>query len=267
MSIPKPDPEPSPSPLLTERDGAVLTLTLNRPEKLNSVTDAMLVALAAALTSEAADPGVRAVVLTGAGRGFCAGQDLGAFSGRVEGVQEHLDRFYHPVLRALIGLDKPVVAAINGVAAGAGLSLALACDLRVAGASATLVQAFVRIGLVPDSGGSWFLPRLVGLSRALEMSMLGDDVPAQEALRIGLVDRVVPDADVLPTAQELAARLAAGPRAVGLIRQLIRSSLSNRLDEQLEMEARLQAQAAASQDVIEGVTAFQEKRPPRFGGR
>ncbi len=267
MSAPRPAADPPPSPLITERDGAVLTLTLNRPEKLNSITDPMLVALAAALTSAAADPAVRAVVITGAGRGFCAGQDLEALSGRVESVQEHLDRFYHPVLQAMVSLDKPVVAAINGVAAGAGLSLALACDLRVAGASATLVQAFVRVGLVPDSGGSWFLPRLVGLGRALEMSMLGDEVPAAEAFRIGLLHQVVDDARVLPAARELATRLAAGPRAVGLIKQLIRSSMSNRLDEQLVLEANLQAQAVATQDVIEGVTAFREKRPPRFQGR
>lgn len=265
MTTPRPDPDAtSPSPLITERDGAVLTLTLNRPEKLNSITDPMLVALRGALTGEAADPAVRAVVLTGAGRAFCAGQDLQAFSGR---VQEHLDRLYHPVLKAIVGLDKPVVAALNGVVAGAGLSLALACDLRVAGASATLVQAFVRIGLVPDSGGSWFLPRLVGLGRALEMSLLGDDVPAAEALRIGLVERVVADADVLPAARELAARLAAGPRSVSLIKRLLRSSMSSRLDEQLDLEARLQAEATATRDAVEGVTAFREKRPPRFEGR
>jgi 2-(1,2-epoxy-1,2-dihydrophenyl)acetyl-CoA isomerase len=260
-------PGASPSPVLVEREGSVLILTLNRPEKLNSITDEMLVALAATLGSEGADPQVRAVVLTGAGRGFCAGQDLAAFAGRAEDAGDHLRRFYHPVLEGIVGLDKPVVAAVNGVAAGAGLSLALACDLRIAGSSASFVQAFVRIGLVPDSGGSWFLPRLVGLGRALEMSMLGDAVPAAEALRMGLVERVVPDPDVLPTAREVATRLAAGPVAVGLIKRLIRSSMSNSLAQQLELESQLQTQAMATEDVAEGVGAFREKRPPRFRGR
>ncbi|MGA8017068.1 MAG: enoyl-CoA hydratase-related protein [Candidatus Dormiibacterota bacterium] len=258
-----------PAPLLVSREGPLLILTLNRPASLNSLTTEMLLELGRALSADAREPEVRAVLLTGAGRGFCAGQNLGTGSEGIAALdpRDHLREHYLPVIEAIASLEKPVVAAVNGVAAGAGLSLALACDLRVAAESASFVQAFVRVGLVPDSGGSWFLPRLVGMGRAMEMSMLGDPVPAREALHIGLVQRVVPDSELPGAARELGLRLASGPRSVGLIKRLIRSSLYSRLDDQFDLEAEIQAEAMASDDFAEGVAAFREKRQPRFQGR
>jgi 2-(1,2-epoxy-1,2-dihydrophenyl)acetyl-CoA isomerase len=261
--------DPGPPPLLVARDGPVLILTLNRPAVLNSLTSPLLLQLGEAIATTAADPAVRAVILTGAGRAFCAGQDLGEWGGRAgdHDPRAHLRGHYLPIVEGIAALDAPVIAAVNGVAAGAGLSLALACDLRVASESASFIQAFVRVGLVPDSGGSWFLPRLVGLGRALEMSLLGDPVSAAQALRIGLAERVVPDAELMPAALELAQRLARGPCSIGLIKRLLRHSLDNRLAAQLELEGELQAEAMSSADFAEGVAAFAAKRPPEFRGR
>jgi 2-(1,2-epoxy-1,2-dihydrophenyl)acetyl-CoA isomerase len=256
-------------PLLAALDGAVLLLTLNRPETLNSLTSEMLVALDRALEEDAAEQAVRAVVITGSGRGFCSGQDLTELPGQAGDVdvRARLASDYLPVIQAISTLEKPVIAAVNGVAAGAGLSLALACDLRVAAETATLVQAFVRIGLVPDAGATYFLPRLVGLGRAVELSLLGDTVPAAEALRIGLVNQVVPDAQLLAAARELAGRLAAGPRSLGLTKRLFRQSLGSTLAAQFDREADAQAEAVATEDFLEGLAAFSEKRSPRFRGR
>jgi len=256
----------SSSELLVTHDGAVQTITLNRPAVLNALDLAMHERLAAAL-DRAAQPDVRALVITGAGRGFCVGQDVGEFPSDAAAVGELLRQHFNPAIRALRGLPKPVIAAVNGPAAGAGLALALACDLRLAAASASLVPAFGRIGLVPDSGLSHTLPRLIGSAAAFDWMVSGRSIAAPEAAALGLVTRVVEDADLAAETDALAAELAAGPTAaIGLTKQLIGSSLESSLDDQLDEEARLQAIAAAGDDFAEGVAAFLEKRPPRFTG-
>ncbi len=256
----------TPSELLVTHDGAVQTITLNRPDVLNALDLAMHERLAAAL-DRAAQPDVRALVITGAGRGFCVGQDVGEFPRDAAAVGELLRQHFNPAIRALRGLPKPVIAAINGPAAGAGLALALACDLRLAAASASLVPAFGRIGLVPDSGLSHTLPRLIGSAAAFDWMVSGRRIAAPEAEAMGLVTRVVEDADLAAETAALATELAAGPTAaIGLTKQLIGRSLESSLDEQLDEEARLQAIAAAGDDFAEGVAAFLEKRPPRFTG-
>jgi len=254
------------SELLVSHDGAVQAITLNRPAVLNALDLAMHERLAAAL-ERAAQPDVRALVITGAGRGFCVGQDVGEFPRDAAAVGELLRRHFNPAIRALRALPKPVIAAVNGPAAGAGLALALACDLRLAAASASLVPAFAGIGLVPDSGLSHTLPRLIGSAAAFEWIVSGRRIAAPEAAAMGLVTRVVDDADLAPETATLATALAAGPTAaIGLTKQLIGRSLESSLDDQLEEEARLQAIAAAGDDFAEGVAAFLEKRPPRFTG-
>ena len=256
----------TPSQLLVTHDGAVQTITLNRPDVLNALDLAMHERLAAAL-DRAAQPDVRALVITGSGRGFCVGQDVGEFPRDAAAVGELLSRHFNPAIRALCGLPKPVIAAINGPAAGAGLALALACDLRLAAASASLVPAFGRIGLVPDSGLSHTLPRLIGSAAAFDWMVSGRRIAAPQAEALGLVTRVVEDADLAAETDALAAELAAGPTAaIGLTKQLIGRSLESSLDDQLDEEARLQAIAAAGDDFAEGVAAFLEKRPPRFMG-
>ena len=261
----------SASVLAVSRDGGVLTLTLNRPDRLNSLNTELLSALLSALSVARDDDEVRAVVLTGAGRGFCAGADLtdSSLRGTDAGpaVRAHLQTLYTPLILGLRALEKPVVAAVNGVAAGAGMSLALACDLRIAAESAYFLQAFVRIGLVPDAGSTWFLPRLVGMGKAMELAMLGDRVPARDALGLGLVNRVVPDDQFAAAVAELATRLAEGPRSLGLIKRALHLSPQSDLLTQLAHEEDLQALAAATSDSVEGVAAFLEKRPARFRGR
>jgi 2-(1,2-epoxy-1,2-dihydrophenyl)acetyl-CoA isomerase len=254
------------SELLVTHDGAVQTITLNRPHVLNALDLAMHERLAAAL-DRAAQRDVRTLVITGAGRGFCVGQDVGEFPRDAAAVGELLRRHFNPAIRALRGLRKPVIAAINGPAAGAGLALALACDLRLAAASASLVPAFAGIGLVPDSGLSHTLPRLIGSAAAFDWIVSGRRIAAPEAAAMGLVMRVVEDADLAAATDALATQLAAGPTAaIGLTKGLIGRSLESSLDDQLEEEARLQAIAAAGADFAEGVAAFLEKRPPRFTG-
>jgi 2-(1,2-epoxy-1,2-dihydrophenyl)acetyl-CoA isomerase len=250
----------------TSRDGAVLTITLNRPDSYNALTTGMHAALHSAL-EEAADEGIRAVVLTGAGKGFCAGQDLSEFRGLEHDVGDHLEATYHPNVRAIRALEKPVIAAINGAAAGAGLSLACVCDIRVAADNAAFVPGFIGIGLIPDSGGSYFLARLLGPSRAFSWMTSNRRLTAAEALAWGLVDHVVP-ADELPAqAAELAAGYAAAPtRGIAMTKQLFDHAQNATLDEQLALEGELQTVATKTADFTEGVTAFLEKRPPNFTG-
>jgi 2-(1,2-epoxy-1,2-dihydrophenyl)acetyl-CoA isomerase len=224
--------------------------------------------LLAAIRSAERDRAVRAVILTAEVRAFCAGQDLReTFGGANPTLTDEVRERYNPIVRALHRCSKPVVAAINGTAAGAGLSLALACDLRIAVEGATLVLAFGRIGLVPDSGVSWFLQRLVGSARAAELALVGDSLTAAEAERIGLVNRVVPADALMTEARVLAGRLAAGsPRTMALTKRALDYAASSTLDEALEYEAWLQGIAGRSADHVEGLAAFREKRPPRFSG-
>jgi 2-(1,2-epoxy-1,2-dihydrophenyl)acetyl-CoA isomerase len=250
----------------TSREGAVLTITLNRPDVLNALNTDMHRALAAALR-DARDGGVRAVVITGAGRGFCVGQDLTEFREATGDIGSRLRGNYHPNIRAIRALEKPVIAAVNGAAAGAGMSLACACDLRIAADSATFVPAFINIGLIPDSGGSFFVTRILGPARAFEWLASGKRLTAAEAHAWGLVSEVV-ELDALGArAAELAAQLAELPtRGVGMTKRLLDHAVTASLEEQLEREAQLQAAATQTEDFKEGVAAFLEKRPPRFRG-
>ncbi|GAA5078443.1 2-(1,2-epoxy-1,2-dihydrophenyl)acetyl-CoA isomerase [Thermocatellispora tengchongensis] len=233
-------------PVLTERDGPVLTVTLNRPDRLNALDVPTLHALAEAW-HEAADPAIRAVVVTGAGRGFCAGADLRAPREGLHPGSSGLRHTYHPHMLAMAALDKPVIAAVNGPAAGAGLSLAAAADLRVAAEEATFVPAFVSVGLIPDAGAGHFLPRLLGYARAYEWVATGRRLSAAEALAWGLVSEVVPAADLMPHATRLAHTLAGMPgRAVGLTKRLFTHGLNSDLAGLLDEEARLQALAVAA---------------------
>jgi 2-(1,2-epoxy-1,2-dihydrophenyl)acetyl-CoA isomerase len=251
----------------TQSDGGVMTITLNRPEVLNAFDSAMHEAFRAAL-EEAQEPEVRAVVLTGAGRGFCVGQDLNEFKEAAGDIGERLRSTYNPNVLALWGLEKPVIAAVNGPAAGAGLSLACACDLRLAVSSATFVPAFIGIGLVPDTGATYLIERLLGYSRAFEWLCSGRRLSAADAHAWGLVAEVVGDGRLSERAADVAATLAALPtRALGMTKRLLQRAALSSLDEQLELEAELQAEAAGSEDFREGVNAFLEKREPRFTGR
>jgi 2-(1,2-epoxy-1,2-dihydrophenyl)acetyl-CoA isomerase len=251
----------------TTRDGAVLTITLNRPDKLNAFDAATHKAFAGAL-KEAADPDTRAVVVTGAGRGFCVGQDLAELSEGDRDIGTLLRERWNRHVLGLRGLEKPVLAAVNGAAAGAGLSLACACDLRIAADSAAFVPAFVNVGLVPDTGGSWLVPRLLGYARAFDWMCSGRKIDSAQALASGLVSEVVPADDVLARTQERAGALAALPtRAIAMTKRLFERAAASRLEDQLELEAQLQVAATRTEDFAEGVAAFLEKREPRFSGR
>jgi 2-(1,2-epoxy-1,2-dihydrophenyl)acetyl-CoA isomerase len=248
------------------RDGAVQTITLNRPEKLNAFTRAVHDGLRGAL-EQASDPEVRAVVITGAGRGFSAGQDLTEF-GEAGDIASMLRATYHLNVLAIRALEKPVLAAVNGVCAGAGLSLACACDLRIASDAAFFVPGFVGIGLVPDSGGTYFLQRLLGTPRAFEWMTSNRRLTAAEAHAWGLVSEVLEADSFAARVAERAAELASAPtRAIALTKRLYDAAATSTLEEQLELEAELQAEAAQTQDFREGVAAFVEKREARFGGR
>ena len=260
--------------LLVEMAGNVCTVTLNRPDSLNALNDTMTTELAKVVQELQRDPEVRCVVLTGAGRAFSSGQDLGdlkkLYSKPAQKLHlaEELRRRYNPMITGLRDLEKPVLAAVNGVAAGAGLSLALACDLRIASDKASFIEAFVNVGLVPDSAATFFLPRLVGLGKALEMCFTGEKVTAADALSFGLVNKVVAADDLMKATQELATRLANLPtRAIGLMKGLLYRSFHSDLDSQLEAEALAQEPAGATADHREGVLAFFEKRAPQFQGK
>ena len=255
--------------LRVDVDGPVATITIDRPEALNALTVPVKVALREALERLAVDRAVRAVILTGAGRAFCAGQDLAEREQPdAAPLDVELRERYNPIILALRAMGQPVIAAVNGVAAGAGASIAFACDLRIAAEDARFVLAFGRIGLVPDSGATWFLPRLVGQARAAELALVGDPISADEALRIGLVSRVVPNDELLPQARALADRIAAGaPMAVALTKGALERAASIDLETALEGEAKLQGIAGASADHAEGLAAFREKRAPRFTGQ
>lgn len=249
-----------------------MKIILNRPDKLNTLNPDLHAGVVAALDAAVADPACRALLLTGAGRGFCAGQELGEEvqpgpNGEAPDVRAILNR-WNPTIRRLRGLRMPVVCAVNGVAAGAGANIALACDLVLAAKSARFIQSFIKIGLVPDCGGSFFLPRLVGDARARAMAMLGEPVSAEQAEAWGLIHRAVDDAALMDEAEALAAHLALQPtEAMQRIKQAFLASGDNDLATQLDLERELQQASAGSADFSEGVRAFREKRPPIFTGR
>ena len=258
--------------ILFELADAVATITLNRPDKLNSFTAAMHAELRDAL-AKAADPatGVRALLITGAGRGFCAGQDLNQrqMSGDVApDLGETLDKLFNPLIRAIRSLPLPVIGAVNGVAAGAGMSLALACDITLAARSATFLQAFARLGLVPDSGSTYFLPRLAGDARARALAMLAQKISAEQAADWGLIWKVVDDDKLMTEAGALARHFATQPtKGLAMIKHALDQSASNTLDQQLDLERDLQRTLGHTADYREGVTAFLAKRTPKFTGR
>jgi 2-(1,2-epoxy-1,2-dihydrophenyl)acetyl-CoA isomerase len=259
--------------ILTAQDGGVLTVTFNRPEVLNAFNDPMIAELGEALRKAERDESIRCVVITGGGRGFSAGQDLGAFLEREKSpephsIRDHLKSGYNPIVTRMRALEKPIVAGINGVAAGVGLSLALAADIRIAADNATLTTGFSRIGLIPDGGMSFMLPLLVGLGRAAELAFTSDRLGAAEAHRLGLVNRVVPAAELPDALQTLAGQLAALPtRAIGLTKRAFNQAILPDLDAWLDYEAHLQEIAGRTEDHKEGVKAFLEKRGATFTGR
>ncbi len=251
----------------------VCTITLNRPDSLNAFNEAMKAELLDALKNAERDEAVRCLVITGSGRAFSSGQDLGDLKAMYAGGEppdlgEMLRTGYIPLIRRIRGIKKPVIAAVNGVAAGAGCSFALACDLRIASAKASFIQAFIQVGLIPDCGGTFFLPRLVGVGKAMEMCFTGEKVSAEEAVRIGLVERMVATEELMDATMDLARKLAKLPtKTIGLTKRLINRSYANDVEAQLEEEAFAQTTAARTADHIEGVHAFLEKRPPSFEGK
>jgi len=257
-----------PPTVLTAREAGVLTITLNRPATYNAFNEAMKKELAGALKDAGRDGDVRCVVIRGAGeKAFCSGQDLKEHQGSGRSLRESLERSYNPLIRRLREMEKPVIAMINGVAAGAGCSLALACDMRIMSSRAVLIEVFSRIGLVPDSGSHWFLPRLVGMGRAFEYAATGRDISAEEAEHVGLVNRVVPPEELAGATMELARSLAEGPtKTIGLIKRTLNRALSSDLGALLEYEAAIQEIASSTSDYREGIAAFAQKRKARFTG-
>ena len=254
--------------ILAEQDAGVATITIARPDKLNALLPGVFEEMSAAIDAALAD-GARAIVLTGQGRAFCSGADLGTGAeGLPDDLGALLDSHYNPFVRKVAGLDVPFITAINGLAAGAGCGLALLGDISVMARSAYLSLAFVNIGLVPDAGTTWLVAKGAGRAKALEMALLGERLPAEEALAAGLVTRVVDDAEVVPTALEIARKLAAGPTvAIGLIRKQVAAALGGTFDETLDVERENQRRAGRTEDFRGAVKAFAAKQPPRFEGR
>lgn len=257
------------STLLYEVGDGVATITLNRPDVRNAFNDEMSKELRDALKSAERDAAVRCLLITGSGKGFCAGQDLAAFRSRSDdsSIRAHLQHTFNPMMSKIASLEKPVIAAVNGVAAGAGLGLALSCDFRYAAEGARFLMAFIGIGLAPDSGTAYFLPRLLGLGRALEMAYTNEIIDAPTALSLGLVNKVVPDDQLISESLEVAKRLAQAPtKGIGLTKRAMRYALNATLDETLDYEAYLQEIAGRTSDHREGVAAFVDKRKPNFSG-
>ena len=255
--------------IITNINNGVATLTLNRPEVFNSFNREMALLLQKQLDAFGENPEIRAIVITGSGKAFCAGQDLKEVTtpSLHPGFKKILEEHYNPIIERIRAINKPIIAAVNGVAAGAGANIALACDIVVASEKASFIQAFSKIGLVPDSGGSFYLPRLIGFQRASALMLLGDKVAAQQARELGMVYKVFEPATFQQQALDLAQEMAQMPtKALGLTKQLLNASFNNTLDQQLTLESILQIQAANSNDYKEGVTAFVEKRKPNFKG-
>lgn len=258
--------------ILSHVEQGVMTITLNRPERLNSFNDVMHQQLAECLKQAERDDTIRCLLITGAGRGFCAGQDLNDRNvdpnGPAPDLGMSVERFYNPLVRRLAKLPKPVMAAVNGVAAGAGATLALGCDMVIAARSANFVMAFSKLGLVPDCGGTWLLPRTAGRARAMGLALLGDKMSAEQAQQWGMIWQVVDDAELADTSLTLARHLATQPTyGLGLIKQALLASETHTLDQQLDMERDFQRMAGRSDDYREGVSAFLAKRPPQFSGK
>jgi 2-(1,2-epoxy-1,2-dihydrophenyl)acetyl-CoA isomerase len=245
-----------------------MKITLNRPEVLNSFNSDMARQFRDALDAARADPTVRALLITGAGRAFCAGQDLSEVNAPgAKDLGDLVRTSYNPIIRAIRKIEKPVVCGVNGVAAGAGANLALACDIVIASELASFIQSFSKVGLIPDSGGTFFLPRIVGFPLATALTMLGDKISADRALQLGMIYRVVRDDELLKDATALAKQLAEMPtRGLGLTKRALNASFDNDLDKQLDLEAQLQREAGSTDDYHEGVAAFLEKRKPEFLG-
>nr|AGU09850.1 Enoyl-CoA hydratase/isomerase family [uncultured organism] len=257
--------------ILFTLDAGIATLTLNRPERLNSFTQAMHLEVRHALEQVQADPTVRVLLLTGAGRGFCAGQDLNDRAVEPGGAPVDLgasvEQFYAPLVLTLRTLPMPVICAVNGVAAGAGANLALACDIVLAARSASFIEAFCKLGLIPDTGGTWTLPRLVGPARAMGMALLGDRLPAEQAAEWGLIWRCVADDMLMEEARAMAAHFAAAPtKGLAFTKRALQATWSNTLEQQLQLEAGMMRELGRSHDYREGVAAFIAKRPPQFKG-
>jgi 2-(1,2-epoxy-1,2-dihydrophenyl)acetyl-CoA isomerase len=257
--------------VLRDTSQGVLTLTLNRPDVLNSFNLALARALQAALAGAATDPAIRCVLLTGAGRGFCAGQDLASVTldpAVPIDIGAIIREQYNPIVRAIWNMEKPVVCAVNGVAAGAGANIALACDIVLASTEASFIQSFCKLGLIPDSGGTWLLPRLVGAARAAALVLLGEKLPATTAREWGLIYQTCEPADLMEKALALAVHLATQPtRALGLTKRALNAALEQGLDAQLDTEELIQTEAGRSADFAEGVQAFLQKRKPVFTGQ
>lgn len=246
----------------------ICTITLNRPDRFNAFNEDMSREFMEALKTAEKDPQVRVIVLTGAGKAFCSGQDLKDIAGQKRSLADSIERRYNPMIRKVCSIEKPIICRLNGIGAGAGASLALACDLIIATEESGLLEAFVNIGLVPDSGSTYFLPRLVGRQKAFEIAALGDKISAAEALRLGLVNRVVPAVELDQAVMETASRFARGAtKAIGMIKRMLNRSFESSLDEMLEQEKYCQEIAGNSRDYQEGVQAFNEKRKPDFTGQ